>query len=105
LGEVKNGESVVGNIGFDQFMVFITAEASPDVRERVGKLVLRGMSSSARMRPLDLLLMKAEDRESHDHHDMSKMGMDHATLAWSMPPMDSLLPTTPWLGDSTPDTP
>src|SRR5207253_8338530 len=82
LGEVTNGSRVVGEIGFDQFMVLITAESSANVKERHGKLVLRGMSSSARMRPIDLLLMTNGTNEKH-MPEMMNMG-SHDALMWTM---------------------
>jgi FtsP/CotA-like multicopper oxidase with cupredoxin domain len=55
LGEVTNGANALGRVAFNKFLVLITAEASGDVRERTGRLVLRGRSPSLLMDPHDLM--------------------------------------------------
>ena len=55
LGEVGNGLNELGEVAFNKYMVLITAEASADVTERTGPLVLRGRSPSSRMEAHDLL--------------------------------------------------
>ena len=49
LGEVKNGHTELGTIDLLQYRVVISAEASADVKERRGRLVLRATSPSARL--------------------------------------------------------
>src|SRR5438093_1318076 len=49
LGEVHNGRTDLGELHKVQFRVLITAEPSAGVRERGGRLVLRGTSPSARL--------------------------------------------------------
>ena len=47
LGSVSNGRVDLGEVRFVQFRIIISAERSPDVAEREGRLVLRGTSPSA----------------------------------------------------------
>ena len=49
LGVVTNGRTRVGEVDWDKFLVFVTAERSGDVTTRAGRLVLRGFSPSIRM--------------------------------------------------------
>jgi len=49
LGEVTNGRTAVGEVDWDKFLVFVTAERSARVTTRAGRLVLRGFSPSIRM--------------------------------------------------------
>ena len=55
LGPVGNGRAELGRVGFDKFLILITAEATADVDSYQGRLVLRGISASMRMEPEDLL--------------------------------------------------
>ncbi|MEE2613026.1 MAG: multicopper oxidase domain-containing protein, partial [Acidobacteriota bacterium] len=55
LGPVGNGRADLGRVGFDKFLILVTAEASADVDTYQGRLVLRGISASMRMEPEDLL--------------------------------------------------
>ena len=55
LGEVTNGRRTVGRVGFDKFLILVTAEATPDTERWTGRIVLRGISASMRMEPEDLL--------------------------------------------------
>ena len=55
LGEVGNGETTLPVVALDKFMILISAEASADVPERTGRLVLRGFSPSTRREPGDVM--------------------------------------------------
>jgi suppressor of ftsI len=55
LGSVQNGRTNLPTIDLDKFLILITAEASIDVPEPTGRLVLRGASPSTRLQPPDLL--------------------------------------------------
>lgn len=90
LGEVRNGRIEAGRIGLDQFIIMVTAEASPDVTERGGRLVIRGISPSTRLQPHDLpfflagLLERQDDTAAHAGHEMhGQAGAD----GWRAPPM------------------
>ncbi len=48
LGEVRNGRNDLGEVAFNKYLVLVTAEASADVSERTGPLVIRGRSPSSR---------------------------------------------------------
>ncbi|MGH7577368.1 MAG: multicopper oxidase domain-containing protein, partial [Longimicrobiales bacterium] len=54
LGVLRDGRLDGARIAFDQFLVLVSAEASADVTEREGRLVLRGLSPSTRLQPHDL---------------------------------------------------
>ena len=90
LGEVGNGRSTVGEVSFNKYMVLISAEASGDVRERSGPLVLRGRSPSSRMEAHDLMALapaaEAAGPAVTDH--------EHAG-AWELPPMYEGVPMLP----------
>ena len=49
LGEVRNGRIPLAEVSYDQFRVLVSAERGADVRERTGRLVLRGTSPSTRL--------------------------------------------------------
>jgi suppressor of ftsI len=55
LGEVREGRNELGEVSFNKYLVWISAEASADVTERRGPLVIRGRSPSSRMEAHDLL--------------------------------------------------
>ena len=55
LGVVGDGTTQLGTVDFTKYLILISAEASPDVTERQGPLVLRGLSPSSRMEAHDLL--------------------------------------------------
>jgi suppressor of ftsI len=89
LGTVSNGGNELGTVAFNKFMVLISAEASADVTERAGPLVLRGRSPSGRLEPHDLLASgpaaeqapaAAAGHAGHHDHGAHPDG-------WPMPPM------------------
>ena len=55
LGPVENGSTSLGRVGFDKFLILITAEDRLDLPSYQGRLMLRGISASMRMEPEDLL--------------------------------------------------
>ena len=55
LGPVGNGSTHLGRVGFDKFLILITAEETIDLPSYQGRLILRGISASMRMEPEDLL--------------------------------------------------
>jgi suppressor of ftsI len=104
LGAVRNGRTELESGGFNKFIVMVSAERSPKVTDREGRLVLRGMSASMRMLPDHLPVMLAMVAEgaakrdmspvAHDHSAMTAQGMAHGTaltadpaLAWTHHPM------------------
>lgn len=82
LGIVANGWVLLDSVAFDKFLILVTAEASPDVTEREGKIVMRGSSPSNRMEAHDLAQIAPLAVFSSAHTDH---GHDHG--AWRMPPM------------------
>jgi len=100
LGEVGAGDEATGRIALDRFMVLVSAEASPEVEERSGPIVLRGTSPSMRMLPHEAPWLFTPD--PHHHHPAPDPGADAehqlhahgqhlphdpAPLEWRPPPM------------------
>jgi FtsP/CotA-like multicopper oxidase with cupredoxin domain len=95
LGPVANGRTELPAIDLDKFLILITAEASLDVSEPTGPLVLRGASPSTRLQPPDLLQFAigatADAAAGHAHGSDTVAG----ALRWTtvpMPPNVSMLP-------------
>ena len=55
LGVAAAGRTRLDTIDFDKFVILVSAERSADVREPLGRIVLRGMSPSTRLQPPELL--------------------------------------------------
>ena len=80
LGIVHNGRVPLGEIGREQFRVLISAEPSAGVRQRRGRLVLRGTSPGARLLAHRDLMQPVAPGAPVDAHA-------HGAGAWRMPPM------------------
>ncbi len=130
LGEVGDGVVELGEVDFSKYLVMISAEASADVTEREGPLVLRGRSPSSRMEPHDLLTLApsaeepppergrrgepaehGERGEPAPHAEHADPG-EHAAHAapsdgthgaWSMPPRYPGVPMLPGMESLAPD--
>ncbi|MBL8987802.1 MAG: multicopper oxidase family protein [Gemmatimonadetes bacterium] len=102
LGVVRNGRNPLGEIRFDKFLVFVTAERSGAVAERTGRLVLRGMSPSIRMQQHSMLIMtRTVDSINHagmDHSGHKMAAPEGAPAAWFMPPSRPGVPMMPMPG-------
>ena len=88
LGVVSDGENNLGEVSFNKFMVFVTAEASPEVDQRSGPLVLRGRSPSSRMEAHDLMALAPA----------AEAGVVTTSLTenvWDLPPMYEGVPMLP----------
>ena len=86
LGEVRNGETKLPRFEFNKFVILITAEASAEVEDRAGRLVLRGGSPSTRMRPPDFLeftLGALSEVDSSGARDTERSD----AIAWKRPPL------------------
>ena len=109
LGEVGNGANALGRVHFNKFLILVTAEASADVAERVGRLVLRGRSPSLLMDPHDLMTMAPAailgpmNRSGAGHEGHAGMEASEAG-GWQMPPMHPLIPMLPGMVGLTPET-
>lgn len=115
LGVVREGRTLTGPVGFDRFMVLVSAEPDTLSQTRAGPIVLRGESASNRLRPPDLFQFALGATappmpEGHAHHSMRD------SLGWSGVPMPpgltmlaaemALRPETPaWLPTAPPGTP
>ncbi|MFN0181457.1 MAG: multicopper oxidase family protein [Gemmatimonadales bacterium] len=95
LGAVTNGRTHLGPIALDKFLVFVTAEPTATGTDRVGRLVLRGMSPSIRMQQHSMLMV-GTSRDSMAHHDHG--GDGDSTLRWTMPPSRPGVPMVPMPG-------
>lgn len=123
LGEVGNGRNELGEVAFNKYLIWISAEASAEVEERNGPLIVRGRSPSARMEAHDLLAFAPSAEEgTAPMHDMRMAdpagghagdstggmggddpGMMHGdSAAWSTPPMYEGVPMLPGVMDATP---
>jgi FtsP/CotA-like multicopper oxidase with cupredoxin domain len=101
LGAVTNGRAHLGEIRFDKFLFFVTAETRADVKDRMGRLVLRGMSPSIRMQQHSMLVMTS-NRDSmagmdHSGHQMGGEGVVPPAM-WFMPPARPKTPMVPMPG-------
>ncbi len=102
LGAVSNGQTVLGEVDFNQFLVLVTAEASPDVAARTGKLVLRGRSPSSRMEAHDLFTTAPTAMLPAGGEGDGHAGHTHAADGWTMPPMPPWMPMLPGLAGLAP---
>ena len=95
LAEVRNGTTPLGRVGFNKFIVLVTAEASAAVEERRGRLVLRGQSPSSRMQPPDVMQLalgvSATPADSHATHGAAARDAS----GWPIPPMPPNLTMLP----------
>jgi suppressor of ftsI len=101
LGEVGNGAARLGRVDFSAFLVLVTAEASADVAERSGPLVLRGRSPSSRLAGHDLLATAPAAETGgvvQGHHARGR-----AADAWKLPPMAPGVPMLPGIMALRPD--
>ena len=90
LGEVRNGRSELGEVALDKFLILVTAERSATVKERKGRLVLRGMSPSSQQSDHSTMVLPTSDNAEHRHHNLA--AEDTVNAHWFMPPMDSSIP-------------
>ena len=108
LGEVGNGSFPdMGVVDFDKFVLLVSAEASPEVETRAGRLVLRGASPSTRILPDNHLMVPVSGSgeagaDAAGHEGMDHAAMGHGTPAdtpgWPHPPMLPETPMIPGLG-------
>jgi len=111
LGPVQNGRVDLGEIQFAQFRILISAEQSSSVRERRGRLVLRGTSPSARLLAhRDLTQPSAPGRPALGSTPPPGVNGMHdgehpaASGAWAMPPMQTRMAMMPGMSGLTPST-
>jgi len=98
LGPLKVGRNPLGEIGFDKFLVFVSAEPDARPRSEWTKLVARGMSPSIRMQQHSMLMVAGTQPEAeHDHAAMEETSGDRLVppAKWFMPPMRPNTPIMP----------
>ena len=84
LGEVRNGRTILGEVSWDKFLIFVTAEASAGVTEQRGRMVLRGLSPSIRLQQHGMDVPAGAAGPDHAGHDM--VAMSAGRPQWFMPP-------------------
>lgn len=89
LGEVTNGPNALGEVAFNKYLIWVSAEPSAEVGERSGPLIVRGRSPSTKMEAHDLLSMAPS---AETGAPMASMSMDDG---WAMPPMYEGIPMLP----------
>ena len=82
LGKMSNGRNSLGRVGFNKFLILVTAEASPPGERWKGKIVLRGNSPSALMQPHAIRMLPAQSMHGHARH----------ASGWRPPPMHPGVP-------------
>lgn len=104
LSEVENGRNELGEVAFNKYLVWITAERSPDVTERAGPLIVRGRSPSSRMEAHDLMALapSAEEGMRMASRDSTRSIEGGVASAWHMPPMYEGVPMLPGVMASRP---
>ena len=104
LGEVSNGLTDLGEVAYNKFSIWISAELSPDVTTREGGLILRGRSPSSRMSAEDLItqaplaLLSPDSVAGHNGDDSVGMHRDTRT-----PPMHPAVPMVPGVAALRPE--
>jgi suppressor of ftsI len=113
LGPVRNGRVDLGELNYVQFRVLISAERSPGVVRRTGRLVLRGTSPSARLlmhRDFTTPASPGMLRDASRGADVAMSGhaMQHdemaASVGWRMPPMPPRMAMMPGMSGLAPST-
>lgn len=99
LGEVTNGRNELGEVAFNKYLVWITAEVSGDATEREGPLVVRGRSPSSRMEAHDLMALAPSAEEGMTMRSSDMVNMEEA---WTIPPMYEGVPMLPGVMSSRP---
>ena len=95
LGEVGNGTTELALLDMNKFVILVSAERSPDVADREGRLVLRAQSPATRMQPADMLeFMLGVARGDAPPMTMDGMGAD-GEARWFMPPVAPQLSMLP----------
>lgn len=83
LGEVRNGRTALGEVEWDKFLIFVTAERDAAVTSQQGRLVLRGFSPSIRLQQHGMDVPSGAPVDAHAGHDMTAGA---STPRWFMPP-------------------
>ena len=99
LGVVGNGRTRVGHIGFNKFLILVTAEATAGGDSWQGRIVLRGISASMRMEPEDLLQLTGIVGNRRRAIDEVR---DLAAFGWVAPPPHPSVEMMPGVGDLRP---
>ncbi|MDX1647051.1 MAG: multicopper oxidase family protein [Longimicrobiales bacterium] len=110
LGEVRNGRNELGEVALNKYLLWISAEASDEVTERQGPLVLRGRSPSSRMEAHDLLAFAPSAEEGADMATRPDPAIDRPTdrredaaVRWVPPPGYEGVPMLPGVMEARPD--
>lgn len=101
LGELarRQGAQRVGEVAFNRFTLFVTAEANAHVDEPTGPFVMRGLSPSMRLGGTHAIQARAPSTEHAGHNASWPMPPPHPRAsAMYMPALHGMIPhATPWL--------
>ena len=98
LGVVRNGETALGPVSLEKFIIFVTAERDT-APAAMGRMVLRGMSPSSVLQPHGVVPVETGTRPpgGHASHDGWEMPEVHPAAPYMLPGLDALTPAvTPW---------
>jgi len=109
LGVVDNGVNSLGRVELNKFLILITAEATANVEERSGRLVLRGRSPALFMNPHDLMTQAPSavlgrmnridpadvEAARRDPTSRGRIRSDDIPWGWPAPPTHPLIPMLP----------
>ena len=105
LGVVRNGETALGPVTLEKFIVFVTAERDT-APVGMGTIVLRGMSPSSALQPHGVIPLAAKASGvggvgggAHGSHLPGgwEMPAPHPAAPYMLPGLDALVPAvTPW---------
>ena len=103
LGVVRNGETALGPVQLEKFIVFVTAERDTAPAD-MGTIVLRGMSPSSALQPHGVIPLAAKAGGAggggHGSHLPGgwEMPAPHPAAPYMLPGLEALVPAvTPWL--------
>lgn len=97
LGQVRNGRTDLGIVGYDRYVVTITAERSAQVTTRTGRVILSATSPGWQLQAHDDIAYWGSSIAPHDHGHMDAMG-------WRAPLMDPRAPImAPGIAGLVPD--
>ena len=94
LGTVRTGETTLGPVALEKFILFVTAERD-SAPAQMGTIVLRGMSPSSMLLPHGVLPLPPA--AAHLHQSGWEMPDAHPSAPFMLPGLEALEPAvTPW---------
>lgn len=93
LGKVENGQTELGKVWYNQFLILVTAEASADVEDRRGRIVLRGTSPSTRAQAHPFVMLPPGPLPVPIAADSENVAVGQTS--WHRPPSHPMVPMLP----------